>query len=82
MNLLDEFTKEWDDLCMLYDGIHFNREGLKFAKIRKYKDALISWENAGKMGSSDGYFNIGLCYETGQGVKEDVRKVCSLEIFK
>ncbi|CAC5414557.1 unnamed protein product [Mytilus coruscus] len=43
-------------------------------KQEEVKDAASKWIDASHLGYTKAQFNIGLCYETGKGVKQNLRK--------
>lgn len=49
--------------------------GIQFASLGRYKKAVSHFESASQLGYSKAQYNLGQCYELGQGVELDLAKV-------
>ncbi|KAK3099528.1 hypothetical protein FSP39_005871 [Pinctada imbricata] len=65
---------EFEAMCKRYTGIARNIEGNDQAKRGHMTKAAERWSVGSQLGYSKSNFNLGLCYETGQGVKKDLSK--------
>lgn len=72
---LYKVMNEFEDMCKKYAGIGKNIQGLQEATKSQMKKAASKWIDASHLGYTKAQFNIGLCYETGKGVKQNLRKV-------
>ena len=72
---LAKVISEFDTMCKKYVGLARNMEGCTAAKDGHMTQATKSWVQGSELGYSKSQFNLGLCYETGQGVKKDLKKV-------
>lgn len=52
-----------------------NIEALQCAEEKNYADAVSYWKESSNLGYAKAQFNLGICYETGQGIKQSLRKV-------
>ena len=66
---------EFEGICRKYTGIGKNIQGLQQAAKTQMKKAVSSWIDASHLGYTKAQFNLGLCYETGQGVEVNLKKV-------
>lgn len=49
--------------------------GSQEAQKGNMKSAAALWKEASKLGNAKSHFNLGVCYETGKGVKKDLQEV-------
>ena len=56
-------------------ALHDNALGINAAKNSNYKVAVEHWKKSSVLGYSKSCFNLGLCYELGNGVNKDLTKV-------
>ncbi|PIK45848.1 hypothetical protein BSL78_17294 [Apostichopus japonicus] len=52
--------------------------GIQFASLGRYKKAVSHFESASQLGYSKAQYNLGQCYELGQGVELDLAKAVNL----
>lgn len=67
---------EFENVVQKYVAIAKTIQAQRKARKGEMTDAVSIWKEASEMGYSRSQFNLGLSYETGQGVKKDARKVC------
>lgn len=66
---------EFENVVQKYVAIAKTIQAQRKARKGEITDAVSMWKEASEMGYSRSQFNLGLSYETGQGVKKDARKV-------
>lgn len=66
---------EFENVVQKYVAIAKTIQAQRKARKGEMTDAVSMWKEASEMGYSRSQFNLGLSYETGQGVKKDARKV-------
>ncbi|KAL4230009.1 hypothetical protein ACF0H5_010397 [Mactra antiquata] len=75
---LEEAFQNFNDICQKYTaigkGIMGNQEALK----QNYKAAAEHWEESSQLGHAKSHFNLAVCYETGTGVKKDLKEAVRL----
>lgn len=64
-------------VCDKYTAVAKTLLGLQKAENEGMSEALMEWQNASDLGYAKAQFNMGLCYETGDGVKQDLKEVHS-----
>lgn len=76
---LSKVMNEFENVVQKYVAIAKTIQAQRKAKQGEMTDAVSMWKEASDMGYSRSQFNLGLSYETGQGVKKDARKVFTLD---
>lgn len=66
---------EFEGICKKYVGIGKNIQGLHDAAKSHLTKAVNSWVDASHLGYTKAQFNLGLCYETGRGIRMNLQKV-------
>ncbi|XP_061164754.1 uncharacterized protein LOC133173746 [Saccostrea echinata] len=71
---LTKVMNDFENVVQKYVAIAKNIQAQRKAKTGEMTEAVSMWKEASDMGHSRSQFNLGLSYETGQGVTKDVRK--------
>lgn len=71
---LAKVMTEFENVVQKYVAIAKTIQAQHKARKGEMTDAVSMWKEASDMGYSRSQFNLGLSYETGQGVKKDARK--------
>lgn len=71
---LAKVMSEFENVVQKYVAIAKTIQAQRKARKGEMTDAVSMWKEASEMGYSRSQFNLGLSYETGQGVKKDARK--------
>ena len=76
---MSKVMNEFENVVQKYVAIAKTIQAQRKAKQGEMTDAVSMWKEASDMGYSRSQFNLGLSYETGQGVKIAARKVITLD---
>ena len=60
--------------CDNYAAAGKNLLGLHRAEAGRMKEAVYEWKESSFLGYTKANFNLALCYETGKGVKKDLKQ--------
>lgn len=72
---LESVMNEFKVVCRNYTCIGQNIAGVKNAMAGHMTQAANLWAEASSSGYGKASFNLGLCYETGRGVKKNIKQV-------
>lgn len=72
---LAQAVDDWQVLTQLYTNMRSNAVAMKMAAAGRYGDAVHLWQSASIEGYAKASYNLGLCYELGKGVRQDLKKV-------
>ncbi|KAL3880340.1 hypothetical protein ACJMK2_032588 [Sinanodonta woodiana] len=64
----------FEDLCKQYIATGKSVVGLAHAEKGSMQAAIQHWQEASELGYAKAQFNLAVCYETGNGVKKDLKK--------
>ncbi|KAK3604561.1 hypothetical protein CHS0354_026252, partial [Potamilus streckersoni] len=64
----------FEDLCKQYMATGKSVMGLAHAEKGRMQVAIQHWQEASELGYAKAQFNLAVCYETGNGVKKDLKK--------
>ena len=69
---LENLVKKNDAIAIFNLGCGYNRG--KYGCPQNRAKALELWHQAGELGSTEAYCNVGNCYDNGRGVERDEKK--------
>ncbi|XP_060073358.1 DAP3-binding cell death enhancer 1-like [Ylistrum balloti] len=75
---LETVMKEFEAICRNYAAVGQNIAGLKKAMAGQLTQAANHWAEASCSAYGKANFNLGLCYETGRGVKKNIKQAMKL----
>ncbi|OWF53911.1 death ligand signal enhancer-like [Mizuhopecten yessoensis] len=75
---LETVMKEFETVCRTYAAVGQNIAGLKKALAGQLTEAANHWAEASSSAYGKASFNLGLCYETGRGVKKNMKQAVKL----
>ncbi|XP_033743325.1 DAP3-binding cell death enhancer 1-like [Pecten maximus] len=75
---LETVMKEFETVCRRYAAVGQNIAGLKKAVAGQLTEAANHWSEASSSAYGKASFNLGLCYETGRGVKMNIKQAVTL----
>ena len=76
---LAKVMHEFEKTCQKYTAMGRHYLGLQQAEKGDLIGAAQKWREASDLGYAKAQYNMGLCYETGQGVKQNLSEVISSE---
>lgn len=71
---LEQAFKNFEDVCKKYTATGKGILGSQEAQQGHLKSAAALWEEAANLGNTKSRFNLAVCYETGRGVKKNLKE--------
>lgn len=71
---LEDVFEDFTNICKEYTATGKSMMGLQEARIGNMKCAVQLWEDSSMLGNAKALYNLGMCYETGNGVEKDLQQ--------